>query len=325
MAFALDVTDGVVTPRAHRSRRRRRHPHPGTRDRGRTGRPAVVGGDGPGRCRGDGRRGHAARRSPGERARTARRCSARRSSSCTPSTRRPRRRTGCRHEPSLRATRAAAARGRQGDPARVGRAARHRAGALHRRPRRSAPRTCLHAWPVQVPHAKAQVTDLDVAPAYDVPGVVRVLTADDVPGVNDAGVKHDEPLFPDQVRFFGHAVCWVLGETLEAARLGAAAVIVRGQPGAGADQRQGGHRRRGVPGRSADRRARRRGRRHRRLDPRVQRRARVRGPGALLPRDPLRPRARRRGRPGLRAEQHPAPVGDPGDRRPRAGAAQLAR
>ena len=52
-----------------------------------------------------------------------------------------------------------------------------------------------------------RITRLDVQPAYDVPGVVRVLTADDVPGVNDAGVKHDEPLFPSEVMFFGHAVC----------------------------------------------------------------------------------------------------------------------
>jgi xanthine dehydrogenase large subunit len=37
-----------------------------------------------------------------------------------------------------------------------------------------------------------------------------VLTADDVPGVNDAGTKHDEPLFPSEVMFHGHAVCWVL-------------------------------------------------------------------------------------------------------------------
>lgn len=84
----------------------------------------------------------------------------------------------------------------------------------------------LHAHPVQAPHAHALVTSLDVAPAYDVPGVVRVLTAADVPGVNDAGVKHDEPLFPSEVMYYGHAVCWVLGETLEAARRGAAAVAV---------------------------------------------------------------------------------------------------
>jgi xanthine dehydrogenase large subunit len=84
----------------------------------------------------------------------------------------------------------------------------------------------LHAHPVQAPHARATVTSLRVEPAYAVPGVVRVLTADDVPGVNDAGAKHDEPLFPTEVMYHGHAVCWVLAETLEAARLGAAAVEV---------------------------------------------------------------------------------------------------
>jgi xanthine dehydrogenase large subunit len=88
----------------------------------------------------------------------------------------------------------------------------------------------LHAYPVQVPHAHARVTALRTAPALAVPGVVRVLTAADVPGVNDAGVKHDEPLFPGEVMFYGHAVCWVLGETLEAARLGAAAVEVDAEP-----------------------------------------------------------------------------------------------
>jgi xanthine dehydrogenase large subunit len=84
----------------------------------------------------------------------------------------------------------------------------------------------LHAHPVQAPHAHARVTRLDPSPAYDVPGVVRVLTAADVPGTNDAGIKNDEPLFPDEVMYRGHAVCWVLGETLEAARRGAAAVEV---------------------------------------------------------------------------------------------------
>src|SRR5699024_1973332 len=40
------------------------------------------------------------------------------------------------------------------------------------------------------------------------------------------GIKDDDPLFPTEVRYYGHAVCWVLGETLEAARLGAAAVEI---------------------------------------------------------------------------------------------------
>jgi xanthine dehydrogenase large subunit len=88
----------------------------------------------------------------------------------------------------------------------------------------------LHAHPVQSPHAHARVTELRTAAALEVPGVVRVLTGADVPGVNDAGVRHDEPLFPTEVMFHGHAVCWVLAETLEAARLGAAAVEVDYEP-----------------------------------------------------------------------------------------------
>ncbi|PZF81122.1 xanthine dehydrogenase molybdopterin binding subunit [Jiangella anatolica] len=88
----------------------------------------------------------------------------------------------------------------------------------------------LHAHPVQAPHAHATITSVDVAAAHDVPGVVRVLTAADVPGINDAGVKHDEPLFPSEVMYHGHAICWVLGESLEAARLGAAAVEVTYAP-----------------------------------------------------------------------------------------------
>jgi xanthine dehydrogenase large subunit len=87
----------------------------------------------------------------------------------------------------------------------------------------------LTAWPVQSTNAHARVT-IDVSGAYRVPGVVRVLTADDVPGVNDAGVKSDEPLFPSEAMYYGHALVWVLGETPEAARLGAAAVAVEYDP-----------------------------------------------------------------------------------------------
>lgn len=87
----------------------------------------------------------------------------------------------------------------------------------------------LTAWPVQSEHPHARVT-LDVAEALEVPGVVRVLTAADVPGVNDAGSAGDEPLFPSEAMFHGHALAWVLAETAEAARLGAAAVNVTYEP-----------------------------------------------------------------------------------------------
>ena len=186
----------------------------------------------------------------------------------------------------------------------------------------SARKDVLHAYPVQVPHAHARVTALRTEPALAVPGVVRVLTAADVPGVNDAGVKHDEPLFPDEIMFFGHAVCWVLGETIEAARLGAAAVEVDVEPlpsyitvteAIAAESFQGAapQLRRGDVDAGLDD-----------VGARVQRRVRVRRPGALLPRDACGARLRRRGRADLRPEQHAAPVRDAGDRGARARPAQ---
>jgi xanthine dehydrogenase large subunit len=84
----------------------------------------------------------------------------------------------------------------------------------------------LHAWPVLAPHAHALVLGVDVAPALEVPGVVTALTAADVAGEGNTGAnRHDEPLFPDEVVHHSQAVAWVLGETQEAARLGAARVM----------------------------------------------------------------------------------------------------
>ncbi|MCO1337490.1 xanthine dehydrogenase molybdopterin binding subunit [Kocuria polaris] len=89
----------------------------------------------------------------------------------------------------------------------------------------------LHAYPVQSTHAHARILNLDTAPAAAVPGVVRVITAGDIPGVNDQGAKHDEPMLPvDEVMFYGQPVAWVLGEDLEAAKAGAAAVVLECEP-----------------------------------------------------------------------------------------------
>src|SRR5215510_2040479 len=89
----------------------------------------------------------------------------------------------------------------------------------------------LHAWPVLAPHAHARLTKLDIAPALTEPGVSNVLTASDVPGEGDSGAaRHDEPLFPTEIMFHQQPVAWVLGETLEAARLGAARVQAEYQP-----------------------------------------------------------------------------------------------
>jgi xanthine dehydrogenase large subunit len=89
----------------------------------------------------------------------------------------------------------------------------------------------LHAWPVLAPHAHAMVLKMDTSPALNVPGVIAVLTSEDVPGEDDSGPnRHDEPLFPSEVMFHYQPVAWVLAETLEAAQIAAQRVIAGYDP-----------------------------------------------------------------------------------------------
>lgn len=92
-------------------------------------------------------------------------------------------------------------------------------------------RGLLYAWPVQSTQAHAQIESVSAPGVPDVPGFVRLLTARDVPGVNDAGVvRRDEPLFPSVVNYHGQPVAWVLAETLQAAREAAELVRVSYAP-----------------------------------------------------------------------------------------------
>lgn len=85
----------------------------------------------------------------------------------------------------------------------------------------------LHAYPVQSTHAHAKILGIETSAALAAPGVIKVITAQDIPGVNDQGAKHDEPMLPvDEVMFYGQPVAWVLGESLEAAKAGAKSVTV---------------------------------------------------------------------------------------------------
>lgn len=89
----------------------------------------------------------------------------------------------------------------------------------------------LHAWPVTAPHAHARLLSLNMRDACEVQGVHSILTAADVPGENQTGSnRHDEPLFPTEVMYHQQPVAWVLGETLEAARTGAALVRAEYEP-----------------------------------------------------------------------------------------------
>jgi xanthine dehydrogenase large subunit len=89
----------------------------------------------------------------------------------------------------------------------------------------------LHAWPVLAPHAHARVTAVDASAARAGHGVVTVLTGAEVPGIADSsGGRLDQPMFPAEVQFHRQPVVWVLGETEEEARRGAARVSVEYEP-----------------------------------------------------------------------------------------------
>jgi len=94
------------------------------------------------------------------------------------------------------------------------------------------PAGMLSLYPVLSPQARAKITKLDCTAAYEVAGLVTILTADDVPGENDTGVIiHDEVMLPtDEVSYWGQVVVWAVGETEEAARQAAAKVIVEYAP-----------------------------------------------------------------------------------------------
>lgn len=94
------------------------------------------------------------------------------------------------------------------------------------------PAGMLSVYPVMAPYAKARITKIDVSPAYEVEGLVTVLTAEDVPGENNTGViVHDEALFPtEEVSHWGQAVVWAIAETEDAARLAAQKVVVEYEP-----------------------------------------------------------------------------------------------
>ncbi len=98
----------------------------------------------------------------------------------------------------------------------------------------AARRDMLHIWPVCSPHARARVVSIDARDAMKEPGIAAVLTAKDVPGMNDVGaIRHDEPLFAaegSEASFHGHVVAIVVGASYEVCRLAAAKVKVEYEP-----------------------------------------------------------------------------------------------
>jgi CO/xanthine dehydrogenase Mo-binding subunit/aerobic-type carbon monoxide dehydrogenase small subunit (CoxS/CutS family) len=92
----------------------------------------------------------------------------------------------------------------------------------------------LHAALVRSPHPHARLLNIDLEPAMRLPGIVRILTAADIPGRNTLeGYSRDEYLLTplgDTVRMIGDAVAIVVGTSPETAQAGAAAVHVDYEP-----------------------------------------------------------------------------------------------
>ncbi len=93
-------------------------------------------------------------------------------------------------------------------------------------------RGALTVWLVRSIHAHATITRLDPSKAIGAPGIKAVLTASDIPGLNNTGpARHDEPLFAtDLVQFHGQLIAAVIGESLEACRLAAELIEIDYSP-----------------------------------------------------------------------------------------------
>ncbi|MFC4273395.1 xanthine dehydrogenase molybdopterin binding subunit [Sneathiella chungangensis] len=90
------------------------------------------------------------------------------------------------------------------------------------------PKDLLHLYLAQSEKAHARLLKLDVSAVRAAPGVVAVLTAADVPGVNDASpIEGDDPVFAeDIIEYAGQVLFAVAAETLDQARAAAKHAIV---------------------------------------------------------------------------------------------------
>ena len=95
------------------------------------------------------------------------------------------------------------------------------------------PAGTLHAYLALSQTAHGEITEMDVSNVLASPGVVGVLTADDIPGHNDVSPtgKNDDPVFADTtVEFYGQPMFAVIAETRDQARRAAHQAKVRYDP-----------------------------------------------------------------------------------------------
>jgi xanthine dehydrogenase molybdopterin binding subunit len=90
----------------------------------------------------------------------------------------------------------------------------------------------LEVWPVGAGPARGKIRKRSVDAARRMPGVIAVLLAEDIPGMNDVGaVRHDEVLLAkDEVLFHGQPIALVVGESPAVCRAAAARTDLRVEP-----------------------------------------------------------------------------------------------
>ena len=93
-------------------------------------------------------------------------------------------------------------------------------------------RNCLVLWPKTATHAHASLDRVDTTAAMALPGVVDIITAADIPGLNDVGAlrKDEVALASGEVVFLGQMIAVVVATSYKAARLGADAIDVEYTP-----------------------------------------------------------------------------------------------
>jgi len=90
----------------------------------------------------------------------------------------------------------------------------------------------VYVHSVRTKYAHARIKSIDVSEASKYPGVLRVITAEDIPGINDVGyVIPDQPLIADRkVRYIGDIVALVVAENPLVAREAGELISVEYEP-----------------------------------------------------------------------------------------------
>ncbi len=96
----------------------------------------------------------------------------------------------------------------------------HVAGSAHYTDDLPEPRGTLHLALGVSPVAHGRLRGVDLSAVRAAPGVIDVITAADIPGVNDVGpIQHDDPVFAeDRVQFAGQPIFAVAATSVNAAR-----------------------------------------------------------------------------------------------------------